>query len=495
MNETSRTITKNASMLMLSQLITWSLSILVTIFLPRYLGVEAVGQFHLANSVWIIMAALITFGMDIFLVKEIARKPDETDDLFGTSVVLRMGLFILTLAGVIVYVRLVDYSQEAAIVILLIGISTLVWQIAKICEVFLQGLERMEFISFANVAGRVFGTVVTLALLFMGFGVIAVSGATIGVALVSLLILLFFLRRIHPVGFHFNRQKVEWMLRGGFPFLVAGIFLVLYIEIDIIILSLLTDEKMVGWYGSADKLYGTLMFVPMVFGVAIFPALSRLYTEKSDALSRVVSKSFNMLFLLGLPLGLGLMVVANQLVVLLYGPAFANSGPILAVKGIVLTLTYQNMLIGISLYSVDRQKAWATVIAVTALATIPLNLLFIPWAGQVFGNAGIGASLVFIITETTMLVAGLILLPKYLLRYADYRMLGLTLVAGLVMVVVTWQVRDYFIVVPVVVGAVTYGGMILLLRVVPKEDFALLKNAAAGFLARIRRQETEVVAN
>ena len=68
-----RTIAKNASVMMISQLVTWGLTIVLTIFLPRYLGAAALGQFHLANSLWAILAIAVTFGMEILLTKEIAR--------------------------------------------------------------------------------------------------------------------------------------------------------------------------------------------------------------------------------------------------------------------------------------------------------------------------------------------------------------------------------------------------------------------------------------
>ena len=65
-------VVKNASILMATQLITWALSLLLVVFLPRYLGAAAVGQFAIAGSIWAIMGMLVGFGMDTLLMKEIA---------------------------------------------------------------------------------------------------------------------------------------------------------------------------------------------------------------------------------------------------------------------------------------------------------------------------------------------------------------------------------------------------------------------------------------
>ena len=486
MSKTSKTIAKNASMLMLSQLTTWGLSLLLTVFLPRYLGAEAIGQFHLANAVWAIMGMVVTFGMDALLVKEVSRAPEESSILLGTTLFLRIGLYIVSFAAVLVYVGLAGYPPVTVNVILIVGFATLIWQFGDICQAFLQGLERMEYISLANVAGKVFGTAVSITLLLLGHGILVIAFVTVGIALISFLVQFTTLNRIYPVRLRFDKSKAIWMLKESIPFLTSGIFLVLYLEIDIIVISLLVNEEVVGWYGASDQLFSALLFVPTVFITAVFPAMSRMYSRASNSLAHLVSKSFNILFLLGLPLGLGIFIIADQIVLLLFGDQFINSGPILAIKGIVLTLTYQNMLIGMSLNSIDKHKAWAIVIAITALATIPLDLLLIPWAQKLYGNAGIGGALVFVITEIGMLLAGFWLLPNDLLKHANYKMLARTLLAGAGMAATTWLVRDFFILIPIIVGAVTYISLIFLLKVIPEEDFELIKPFTESIAKKIR---------
>ncbi len=105
MNDNRRTFAKNASSLMLAQLITWAFAIGVTIFLPRYLGVVNVGKLHLAFSIWAIAGVVVTFGTDILITKEIARVPVRTAELIGASVVVRLVLFVLCLGVVFIYVK------------------------------------------------------------------------------------------------------------------------------------------------------------------------------------------------------------------------------------------------------------------------------------------------------------------------------------------------------------------------------------------------------
>jgi O-antigen/teichoic acid export membrane protein len=486
-----RTIAKNATVMMVSQLVTWGLTILLTIFLPRYLGAAALGQFHLANSIWAILAIAVTFGMDILLTKEIARDRSKTGQLFGTSVILRLLLYGAALAILALYLRLAGYPADTVAVIYIIGIGNLIWQFIGACQAVLQGLERMEYISLGLIVGKLFNTVASITLLLLGYGVLVIAAVTIGAALVNLIIQLVSMRRLRQEDWaisnlRFDRPTAAWMLRASLPYLMSGIFLVVYMQIDVVIISLLVNEETVGWYGAADHLFGTFLFIPAVFMKAVFPALSRLYTNDPAALPRLMQRSFNLLLLLSVPIGLGLLVLADPIVLLLFGRDFAGSGPVLAIFGLVLILTYQNILLGKFLISIERQNAWTAVMAIATVATLPLDLILIPWCVRAFGNGAMGGAIAFVITEGAMLLAGLWLLPAGSLGRTTASLAGRVLVAGLLMAAVAWWLRDAFLPIPIAAGALVYTAVAFLLHAIPREDLEMALSLAQGALHRVR---------
>ena len=433
MNNSGRTIAKNASVMMASQLITWGLTLVLTIFLPRYLGAAGTGKFQLATSLWAIMAIFIAFGMDTLLTKEISRNPDLIPELFTTSVFLRVLLFAASFVILLVYAHLVGYPEDTRKVLYVIGLSTLIAQITSACAATLQGLERMEFISLSDIAGKAVSTIVSILLLWMGFGLIPIAFVLVGAALVSLGVQYIALNRIRPVRFRFDRQRIGWMLKSSFPYMLLFGFLIFYNQIDVIIISLMVSEKEIGWYGAANRLFGSFLFIPTVLIAALFPALARMHKSQPESLQKLMSKGFELLLIVGVPLGLGVMVIADPLVVFLYGPDFANSGPILMVMGLVLILTYQNMILGQFFISSDRQNIWTRVMAIAVIVTIPLDLLLVPWCQQVFGIGALGGALSYLVTEAGMVLVGLAMLPKGLLGWKDIGFALRVLAAGAAM--------------------------------------------------------------
>lgn len=491
MGHTTKSIAKNATVLMGSQIIMWLLTLALTIILPRYLGAAGVGKLHFASSLWMMIAVITAFGTDTLLTKEIARRPERTPELFGSAIVLRFALFVVGYGVTLLALHLFDYPLDTIYVVCLVGIASLIRQFGAVSQAAFQGLEKMEFFSAGDITSNALYTGMGITLLLNGWNIYAIALLMIVVAVVNLAIQLFFLSRLYKLHLHFAWQRIYQLLQNGWPYLLSSFFLVAYMQVDIIIISALVDERAIGWYGAADRLFGTFLFIPAVYITAAFPALSRMFVDDRAALHRLIAKSFDTLFLLSVPIGLGITIIANPLVILIFGEEFVNSGPILAVLGVVLILTYQNILIGRFLISMDRQNAWTIVMAVATVATVPLDILLIPWCEATYGNGALGGALAFVVTELGMMIAGLRLLPPGALTVANGWTAVRVMVAGFVMMIVVWQFEHLFIVIPIVIGAAVYGIAVLLLRVVPREDFALLQTLAHQIQSKLHRPRAE----
>lgn len=486
MSVSTRTIAKNTSALMVSQLITWGFSFLLSILLSRYLGPAGMGQLALANSLWVIVGVVAALGTDLLITKEVARSPGRLNELVGTTLALRLLTFLLGAIGIGIYIHFANYSPETVTVIWITGVAYLVMQLSGTFDASLKGLERMEFTALAAVVAIVILSLLRIGLLLSNKNINAIAIAAIFSSLASLAVLFYFLRTRYSV-----RLSIDWgfmlpLIKASLPFFLVYMGINLYHQVDKVVISLLADEANVGWYGVADTLYGSLLFIPNVFVTALFPALSRAQKENPSTSQSLASKSMNLLLLVSVPVGWGMTVIANQLVVLLYGASFANSGPVLAVRGVFLALTYINMLLGFLLISMDRQKVWAYVILAASVATIPLDLVLIPWTMKMFANGALGGALSFAFTEIGQTAAALALLPKGYFGLTSGRPVAKLVLAGLVMVGATWFLRDAFLLIPILVGAATYAAMIYFLRPLPNEDWNFVFSTLNSILRRVR---------
>jgi len=262
---------------------------------------------------------------------------------------------------------------------------------------------------------------------------------------------------------------------------------------NVLIISFLLTDEAIGWYSAADRLFNTLLFIPTIFMTAVFPVFSRLKLSDTAYLHRLMGKSFDSLLLLGVPIGLGMTIVAGPIVTLLFGQEFTNSGPILAVLGIALIFMYLNVLLGQFMISIDRQNTWTIIMAVATVALIVLDITLIPWCHERWGNGAIGAALAYGLTELGMAITGILLLPKGTLSRSNLWAGARIFVAGFVMAGVAWWLSDRMVVVPIAAGAAVYCGLILLLQVVPKEDLTLIFRTVQNVFHREQRAAPEAI--
>lgn len=488
MSISGKTIAKNASFLMFSQMVTWVLALLLSVFLPRYLGVDTVGKFYVAGAIWSIIGVLATFGMDTYLIKATARSPEQAASLLGTSIAVRIVLFLVGCIAVALYLSLFPQDTSTIYVIILLGVANLLIFLGGAVGSILQGLELMAYVSLANIVSKGVNTALCIGVILLGFGLNAIATVSILSALVSLAVLWYGLQRYRRLPITATLLEVKPMLANSLPFLIVSLTLAAYQQINTLTIASLIDERSVGWYSTAGTLFGTLLFVPTVMATAVFPAMSRSYSvgEGADGFTKLTRRSFDLMLIISIPMAFGLVAVSDNLVVVLYGQEFGPAGTILAIMGLALPSTYLNILIAQTLMAADRPGLWTKTMILATVLMLIFSVILVPWSYSTFGNGSIGGALSFLITELGMTVAGMFFLPRSLLGWSNVRSATLTSIAGLVMLAVCWWLRDMFLAVPVLVGVVTYTALVFALRILPAEDLRILREVAQQLWKRIR---------
>jgi O-antigen/teichoic acid export membrane protein len=267
------------------------------------------------------------------------------------------------------------------------------------------------------------------------------------------------------------------VVRASVGFVVASFILVTYQQIDTVIISLFVEPEVLGWYAIADMLFGSLLFLPTIVATSIFPALGRLHAHDQDGLVALVRRTFHTIMAVGVPLGLGTMIVAGQITPLLFGEEFRPAGEVLFVLGPVIILTFATVLFGTVAMAIGRRRLWNVVMAVGVAMTILLDLVFVPWTDRRFDNGAIGGAMAYVVTEGMMVIVGLATVVSFLATRVTAERLMRTGVAGALMFAASWPLRDQFILIPIVVAVIVYAAAAIALGVVGHDERQLVLRA------------------
>ncbi len=438
-----------------------------------------------------------------------ARDHSQIKPLLSTSIAARLLLLIPVTIGLFVYALAVGYTDDVLVLMAIVGLGSVVLTITGSVQAILQGLDRMGAMSVATIVGRLVFVGGAVALLALGYSIYAVAAVAGLGSLVTLVFQAEALRRVldefgDTGSVNVDLASIRALLADSAPYFWITLFIALYLQVDTIVISLVVEnDEVLGWYSVYDRLGGTLLFVPTVFMTAVYPTLSRLYDNSNDNSNnssndcsgdnsgsddvgegrsgtdagdhnRLTQKTFELMLLISVPIGLGLLVVARPLVVLLFGEDFENAAPVIAVGGIVISLTYLTTVLGMFLISMDRQRQWTRFIALGAFLTIPLDFILVPIFDQRYQNGAIGGAFAYVVTETVILGGAIYLLPRGALGPSSLSYTFRVVAAGLVMAAAVLPFREEYLMVPIAVGVVVYGVMAMVLRLIAPEDKALV---------------------
>ncbi len=473
-------IARNLVHLLSSQAITFALSATVFVVMPRFIDPEGLGQIRLATSLWLIAQVFSALGTAFFLTLQFAKDPTRATEYVLPVLVLRLSAALVSSVVLAGFVLFYDTSTQFVVVMGLNALTTVFALGADTFSAALMGLEQMKTPALSRVVATVFYTVGVVFVLLLGGGVEAVMAVTAMSAAVPAVILYRAYATIAPLHSPTYDRKLRWIVSSSLGFLAAGAVLTVYQQIDTVVISVLVDQETLGWYALSDTLFGSLLFVTTILGATMFPVFGRLYAQDPKEFRDLTEQIFGLVLIAAIPVGLGLIIIGREFAPLLFGEPYRPVGQVMVAFGPATSLVYLTSLLGTIAFATGREKFWNSMMVVAIIASIPLDLLLVPWTRNHYDNGAIGGALAYVVTESMILLVGIAVVAPFLNTKATWKRVAKVGVSGAVMFAVCWPLRDRLFLIPAVVGAVVYVAMILTSRVFDSDERAALVVSLRG---------------
>src|SRR5260370_42173010 len=111
---------------------------------------------------------------------------------------------------------------------------------------------------------------------------------------------------------------MRWMPAASLGCWAFSFFCTFSLWIDSALLALLTFPAVVGWYGAPTKLFGSLLFVPMIISTAWLPRLAAAYSKSPLHLKAIAGTPIELILTVMLQVSVGAAMVAGPTIRLLY---------------------------------------------------------------------------------------------------------------------------------------------------------------------------------
>lgn len=487
-SEAAKSVTKNVAVLSFTRVITTSSTLLLMVFLPRYLGAVGYGRLYLGQSIVGIFALLIEFGGNYSIMKAVARHPDETGSIFVNSIGVRVFLWVVSFALMMIYAMSVGYPTDVVLIVGISGVGSMWAGFNNVIGNCYRGVELMKYPSFAAIAETVFIATAGITALLLGVGPVGYATISVLGTLSGSIVLARFRWTLFA-----SLPRVDWskaiaMLKEGLPYFLNTVFGVIYYRIDTVMLSLLAPEQVVGWYAASYRFFDSLMVIPVVFTVSIFPVMSRRWGTNAAVESLMMQKSLDVILMTAIPMAIGAFAFSPQIIHIFFGATdYEPSIMILKIFSVGLILLYVDFILGTVLLSSDQQNKMLRMGFLAIFVNVGLNYLMIPYAQERLGNGGIGSAVATLATELFVMANMLSLIPRRYFTGNTIRVQLKTIVSGSAMIAslfVLQQLGTNWIISAIGSSSV-YATALAFLRVFSESDKALARSILGSLVPRL----------
>jgi len=477
---------RNVSVLAGAQLITWTMTLAWTLVVPRTLGPENMGTLMAAWSITGILGVLLGLGTRNYLVREAVVRPDSASGLIGTALVLRVALSPLILGAAFVYGQIVGWDSDATTVLYLAAAATIFIQVAEPLQAGFQAIERMEYLAYSDIISKSGQGLAGIVVVLLGFRTIGITACWAAMTGLVVLLNFYWLHGRLRIDARTSVRRMAAVARASIPYWAFGLFFMVYLWIDFVMLSLMTNNEVVGWYAVPTRLFQTLMFLPVAVATAWLPHFVRGFEQGDEQLRDAARQPVELVLLLSLPIAALTAVSAGPVIQFLYGSDYADSAPVLAILGLCIPLMYMNIMLGQVLIAMERQTIWTWVMAATTVVNPLLNLGLIPLTQHHYGNGAIGAAISLLLTEIVVVAAGFWLIGRKVFDGGSARRAALGLVAAAAAGGAAYAVAGVIGWFPsLVVGLLVFAGAAAVLRVFTPGEVDLMRQGARKVTGRI----------
>ncbi len=407
-------------------------------YVSRVLGVTNIGICNFVDSIINYFLVFSTMGISVLGVREIAAaREDRKERSRVFSNLLFLNAFTTLIATLVLLVSIFVVPSWAPYrKLLLVGVAKLLAN-SLFLDWLYRGVEEFRYITHRSILIKTL-YVISIFLFVRkteDYGVyfLLLTLATVLNALVNI----FYSRKFVQVSF-------RGLSPGPFvkPYLMLGLNYVLtsmYTSFNVIFLGMVHDAEQVGYYTSATKVLTIITAFFTACTTVLLPRMSAVLSEgKEEVFKSFVDKTFNILFLAGVPLVILVEMTAGDIIRVLSGAGYEGSViPLMTVAPLILIVGLEEILIIQVMMPRKMDKRILRNSVCGAIVGLSLNLIIVRFLKAE------GSAIVWLCSETAVLVsAAFAVFGKYRDGFPGKRLLK-DFILYLPLLVLLWFIRIF----------------------------------------------------
>lgn len=390
---------KNVSWNLFASIARLAISFFVSIFTARYLGPSNYGILSYVISFSSFFTAICNLGINSILVKELLDDSDHQGVVLGSTFFMR---FISTVCCMIANCGLIAIlNPDDRLYLILAAIQSLylLFTISDSLNYWFQARLENKVSAISSTVGYFVMAVYRIYLLATHKSIIWFAVATsLDMVVVGFLLLICYIRKGGP-KFSISILKCKSIIGKSKHFILAGLMVSLYNQMDKVMLNLMIDSSSVAFYSTANSINSMWTFVIAAVIDSVSPVIYTAYNESRAVFKKSLKILYQFIIWLCLMAGVVICLSSKIIINLLYGASYMEAVPVLRVLVWSVMFSYLGVAKNIWVVSENKNKYLVAFTGMGIIGNLILNFILIPQYGAV------GAAVATVVTQFISSVA------------------------------------------------------------------------------------------
>jgi O-antigen/teichoic acid export membrane protein len=306
--------------------------------IARLLGAYELGQYLLAFSYYFIFVTLASQGLKTLFTRELAQNPEDTPTYLVNGIVLQLLFSLVAYIALVTVVFLMPYSKNTSTLCYVMGLTIVPFALSNVTEAIFLAHEKMHLIAVTTVPIYILRLFAMLAAMYFKYGIEYVAAIfVVSEALILLIQWLCIIRFVKP-EWKIKHSFIRDTVRGVRTLFAIEGMAVISSRLDVVILSILGSELLLGLYGGVVQLLQPFLIMATSLVITMFPAMSRTAYQGRNEQRRITENLIELLMLIALPFLVSILFMGQDVLTLIYGTSFAQATLALQISALSLLL-------------------------------------------------------------------------------------------------------------------------------------------------------------
>lgn len=457
------------------------LQLAAVVLVARSVSVSDFGIYSFILAFAVFFQLLADSGLSNILMRELAKQPDKLAEILGAALSLIWTLSIGVELIILAIVPFLNFSLEVKLLTVAMGAATLS---LFHCAGYGSALRSQED-NELHALGFLIHKVLFCALIFLGLRMgLALVGIVFAHLIPNVLLCFYYrwmvVRRYARPKMRIDLAMWKYLLTNSIPVGGATMVRLLAQQVDVMILSWLSDLRTVGLFSGPYRISMTLRFIPQTLAIPLYPMYSRLAMdpEAKEQLHTAYTRSVKFFVIAGFPVATLFLIFSSKMITLLLGDKYQVALPAMQLLGVAFLPFFVSSPFPFLLTALDKQRFLMVSSIFSLLLRIGLNFLLIPFYGYM------GPCIAFFASETVMLIVWADKLHRLGFPLGLIKVVWKPSVASCCIGVALYFVKGLsllWLVPATLLGLLVYVGILFLLGAFSESDLKLAKEGL-GFL-------------